>query len=205
MFAGDWASDMVANGARNDALELGALLQNERAESRRLANAVDGLNDDKAANIAIRSAMASQLALADPANPLIVDPALVKEIERQSVLAVRKSDSCDPAREIGRNFPIPGRPTAGRARMGAPTLLPKSENDEIERLKARLAYMESAYSGAIAMRNAIHEELKRKAPTSPLCSDADLLERIRTQGRLCGSDFKAAREVGETFRIPGSS
>jgi hypothetical protein len=195
MFAGDFASDMVANGglARASAAERRERNAVEVANSN--AKAANDRSEHSAGNCGVRFALAAQLANLDPKNPLLEDKELAKRIEEVAIAAFKEGgNSFAPAREAGKNFPIPGRET--RPRLQPPTLL----KDDLEPMKL-------AYAGAVAQRNAFAEQLRKLDPDNPLLNDIQLLERLKRNAQLAykigGDNFVAARNVGSSFSVPG--
>ncbi|WP_371436197.1 hypothetical protein [Polaromonas sp.] len=192
MFAGDFASDMVANGARNDAIKLRHALDQANAT-------IDEMNLANAANLGVRYALANQLAIVDPENPLLNDVSLVERLKAAAESAFKiAGQHFDAARDVGRSFKIPGRERASSPKQLVQP--PKLLKDDPEQLK-------DAYAGVIALRDAIAAQLMRLDPDNPLLKDILLLDRVRKCGiaayRINGENFDSAREAGRTFQIPG--
>ena len=199
-----FATDMAINGA-NQRANNAVRNTHQWAEyagqvEKRAADAEDAI----AQNLAIRFALAAQLERIDPDNPLLKDAMLLERLKKagSTVFAVT-DNSYDAAREVGRNFKVPGRegpfvppPSPARARMLPPTLM-KQDN----------SIMNQAYASTLAHRNALVEQLKRVDPNNPLLKDAFLVESIRTAGAaaytLHGESFDAARAAGSAFNVPG--
>lgn len=191
MFAGDFASDMVANGARNDAIKLRHALDKANAT-------IEEMNLANAANLGVRYALANQLAIVDPENPLLNDVSLVERLKAAAESAFKiAGQHFDAARDVGRSFKIPGRERASPKQLVQP---PKLLKDDPEQLK-------DAYAGVIALRDAMAAQLLRLDPDNPLLKDILLLDRVRKCGiaayRINGENFDSAREAGRTFQIPG--
>ena len=190
---GDIFSDSVISSWRNSATTLQNALLSERKEHVEMAEA-------NAANLGVRFALANQLELSDSENPLLKDQSLIKRIQNAAESAYKKVDF-NAAREAGRSFPVPGRDKATiLAARRDPSNQPKPDE--------ATAYAE-AYAGTIALRNALACQLGKLDPKNPLLQDIMLIERIRAAGtaayKICGNDLTAAREVGNTFKVPGRS
>ena len=192
MFGGDWASDMVTNGARNDAIQAQRRGDGWKVYANKMV--------DKAAEYAaMRHALAEQLAVYDPQNPLLKDQILIEKLQSAAVSTLRTNDlNFDAVREVGRTFKIPGRenPLANPAAPKGPLAL----KDDIVQLRA-------TYAGTIALRDALSRQLHMADPENPLVDDIILKERIRSAG-ICayvmnGNDFDSARHAGRTFQVPG--
>lgn len=194
MFAGDFASDMVRNGAQRDSLMLGVQLQRERTDHNHTVNLwkreLDKTNDAHAANLGIRFALEAQLALLDPENPLLIDEALRSNIQDAAINAATETNGFEAAREVGRKYPIPAR-----ARLQPPDLLALKEQ------------LSTAYAGNLAVRNVLAKQLFRFDPKNPMLVDQLLVERVKANGaaayKIFGDDYSAARDVGDTFVVPG--
>lgn len=198
MFAGDFASDMVANGLRRDIAVLNSSLQST-ANQLRIANSnVIEMNLANAGNLGVRYALAEQLSHADPDNPLLKDVSLVERIKAAAESAFKiAGNHFDAAREVGRTFKIPGREKPILQKTAE--LNPKDAM-ELERVK-------EAHASSLALRSALAEQLRKLDPDNPILKDLMLIERVRKGGvaafRINGDNFDSARIAGETFRIPG--
>lgn len=190
---GDIFSDSVISSWKNSATTLQNALLSERKDHLEMAEA-------NAANLGVRSALAAQLELADPENPLVKDQSLIKRIQNAAESAYKKV-GFNAAREAGRSFPVPGR---NKEAILAVKKVPINQVKESE----ATAYAD-AYAATIAVRNAFATQLAKLDPSNPLLKDVMLIERIRAAGisayRVCGNDLAAAREVGNTFKVPGRS
>lgn len=190
MFGGDFASDMAANGARNDArVAYRSLEQANR-------NVVE-MNEANGGNLGVRCALEEQLRMVDPKNPLLVDESLVHRIKAAAVTGmIAAGNHFDGAREVGRTFRIPGREKGPAAAVLAP---PKPGND--------VAKLKADYAGLVALRDALVRQLLISDPTNPLLGDPMLQMKVRAAGQTAfimnGEDFESARHAGKTFAIPG--
>lgn len=196
MFGGDWASDMVTNGARNDAIKA-----NNRAIEWK-ATAED-MTDYAAENVVIRQALATQVAMVDPNHPLLVDTSLIERMKKAGVSALRTNNlHYEAVREVGRTFKIPGREKGPIVAPAAPAA-PKAGlalRDDPAKLKFE-------YAGLVALRDALIRQLLIHDPTNPLLGDPMVQWRVRAAGQTAfimnGEDFESAREAGKSFAIPG--
>lgn len=192
---GDFASDMVTNGAVNRAELAEARLKKSNADSLANSNLALEMMDYAAENLGVRYALAEELAKFESNHPLITDDSLIERLKKAAVAAFHLvGRDFNAAREAGRTFKIPGREVP---KLQPPTLL-KHDPEQIKQ----------AYAGVIALRNALSEQLKRFDPDNPLLKDLFLQERIRNNAvaayKTSGDNFDAAREVGRTFKVPGS-
>lgn len=192
---GDIASDMVVNGALERAQVAEARLQRANQTADHNGRVADELADGNAANLALRYALATALEKVDPTHPLLKDVALVERIKAAAVSAYSVSNKdFDAAREVGRSFVIPERDKP-RVRLGAPTLMASDTSAD------------SNYAGLLSQREALIRQLRKADPTNPLLTDPTFMERLRVSGRMAftvtSGNMEAAREVGQTFQIPG--
>lgn len=83
------------------------------AYARELERELEEVNGANASNLGVRYALAEQLRRVDPLNPLLVDEplrnCLMEAAERAFFLEGKHFDA---ARQVGRSFDIPGRPTS---------------------------------------------------------------------------------------------
>ena len=192
MFGGDFASDMAANGARNDArVAYRSLEQANR-------NVVE-MNEANGGNLGVRCALEEQLRMVDPKNPLLVDESLVHRIKAAAVTGmIAAGNHFDGAREVGRTFRIPGREKGPPP--AAAVLAPPKPGNDVAKLKAD-------YAGLVALRDALVRQLLISDPTNPLLGDPMLQMKVRGAGITAfimnGEDFESARHAGKTFAIPG--
>ena len=192
MFGGDFASDMAANGARNDArAAYGSLAQANR-------NIVE-MNEANAGNLGVRCALEEQLRMVDPKNPLLVDESLVHRIKAAAVTGmIAAGNHFDGAREVGRTFRIPDRENGPPPPVA--TLAPPKPGNDVAKLK-------TDYAGLVALRDALVRQLRINDPTNPLLGDPMLQMKVRAAGQTAfimnGEDLESARNAGKTFSIPG--
>ena len=192
MLGGDWASDMAANGARNDAIRA-----SRNAESWK--KRAEEMIEYAAENAGIRGALAEALAHLDPKHALVSDPNLLERIKSAAVAAFNiNSNDFGAAREAGRTFKIPGRENGPPPPVA--TLAPPKPGNDVAKLK-------SDYAGLVALRDALVRQLRINDPTNPLLGDPMLQMKVRAAGQTAfimnGEDFESARNAGKTFAIPG--
>jgi hypothetical protein len=75
-------------------------------------------------------------------------------------------------------------------------------------LAHELKSMKVAYAGILAMRNALYQSLGDLDPAHPLVNEeTGTLQRVRGIGQMAytfkGDSFKAARDAGDTYIVPG--
>lgn len=208
---GDIFSDMLINGARNDAAHARQRVGEYRNANESLLVENQRLHEGNSSNLSIRFALAAQLKLVDPDNPLLTDPNLIQQIARTAVAAVKRDNDFDAAREVGSTYPIPGR----RPKVQPPQLLPKIMNKTMVAAAIPSSattvpialYIEACkeLAGTITLRNAYATQLKKFDPKNSLIYDLSLATRLVDKGiaayRMSG-DFKEAGKVGDTFPIP---
>ena len=195
MFGGDFASDMAINGANRRA--------NEWADyAGRVEKRAEVAEDANAANLAVRCALAAQLARVDPDNPLFKDNDLQDQVQDAGSKAYA-DNGCDydKAREAGCTFIIPGRTEP------YDPLSTISPGGLMMSYKDVIASMRRAFAGAVAHEAVLTAQLASADPDNPLLKNAFLVENIRTAGAeaytLNGESFDAAREAGSAFNVPG--
>jgi hypothetical protein len=192
MLGNDIFSDFSINQANRRSNEWQQYAANLEVTAQTQANLAEEYILACASNLGARSALAAQLKVADPENPLLKDASILEKLMDAAVAAFELADrDFDAARKAGREFKIPGREPAAPQRS---TLL-KQDPEQIK----------VAYAGVIALRNALSEQLKRFDPENPLLKDIYLQERIRTKAITAyktSGNFDAAREVGRTFVVP---
>lgn len=191
---GDIFSDSIISDLKRTVNSLLETIQSERKTHSEMISA-------NAENLGVRFALATQLKLADPENPLVNDLSLLARVGSSARKEFKVNSNFDAACDAGRSFPVPGRDkeTILAARRD---LSNQPKPDEAT------AYAE-AYAGTIALRNALAGQLGQLDPNNPLLQDLMLIERIRAAGtaayKICGNDLTAAREVGNNFKVPGRS
>lgn len=204
---GSFGGDMAANGNWR------------RAElaTRDLSSAYAELEDYHllvAANLGARAALVNQLAYYDPQNPILVDGALLEQVKKAAEIAFTKAGKkWSAASEAGRTFVIPNRPKPA-APVPAPVAqapvvfkTAASSSSGVNFLKDDPEHLKEKIAGMIATRNALLQQLKLVDPENPLIKDVMLFDRVRLAGvsafRMSGDNFAAARDVGDTFVVPG--
>ena len=154
-----------------------------------------------AENLGVRFALATQLKLADPENPLVNNLSLLARVGSSARKEFKVNSNFDAACDAGRSFPVPGRDKA--------TILAARKDPSNQVKESEATAYADAYAATIAVRNAFATQLAKLDPSNPLLKDIMLIERIRAAGisayRVCGNDLAAAREVGNNFEVPGRS
>ena len=194
MLGGSFAADMAINGALNDADDASRRAANWKAQC------ID-MQDYAAENVTIRQALAAQLALLDPKNPLLVDTALIERMKAAGVSAFRTNMPLhfESAREVGRTFKIPPHDNTPRSKplgLANPKLALK---DDINNLRMH-------YAGALALTALFGVQLRNADPANPMLNDQAITTAIIQEAVMAyvnsGEDFKAARDVGENYKLP---
>lgn len=202
---GDFGSDMAASA---DALRVAGIfqkrVQSEASVAEQNGQLADEMMEVAAANYGVRAALAAQVERFDPANPLLKDANLVERVKKAAIAAFHvNGKDFGAAREVGRTFSIPGR--VGQA--AAVAAGPRPATMAAQLLKNDPEQMKLAYAGALAHRNALAEQLRKLDPENPLLKDLMLVERIKNSAqaayKIGGDDFGAARDVGDSFQVPG--
>lgn len=87
--------------------------QEWEAYARELERQLEEIYGANASNLGVRYALAEQLRRVDPLNPLLVDEPLRNNLMEAAERAFFLEDkNFDAARQVGRSFDIPGRPTS---------------------------------------------------------------------------------------------
>lgn len=191
--AGDFASDMAASTARNEATRL---RQNLNQANRNIIE----MNEANGGNLAVRCALEEQLRFIDPKSPLLNDESLIQRIQEAAISGmIAAGNHFDGAREVGRTFKIPGRENGPVVTPAAPKA-GLAMRDDVTKLKHE-------YAGLVALRDALLQQLLKSDPTNPMFTDFNLQMKVRLAGQtayiLNGEDFESARNAGRTFAIPG--
>jgi hypothetical protein len=155
---------------------------------------------EAAENIAFLTVMTKELERLDPENPLLKDEMVKARLSNIAQLTFEVSKgNFEAVREAASGFTInPDAPAPKPvARMQPPQLQDVSYAERVN----------LAHAGAIAVRNALMQQLRMVDPENPLVQDTMLVERLSKQGqaafKINGDDFDSARKVGDTFQVPG--
>jgi hypothetical protein len=152
---------------------------------------------EAAENIVFRAALAKELERLDPENPLLKDATVKARLSNLARLTFDVSKgNFDAVRDVASGFEaVPGaKPAKPAARMQPPQLMIDQEK------------MNLTHAGAIAVRNALMQQLRIADPENPLVKDVMMIERLKKHGeaafKIGGDNFQAARDAGNTFRVP---